>query len=137
MTTTDDQETGPDPDDSCCPWPGTPRASGPPVTCHLKCADACFHPVPNTSENEYFRDIASASMTRRSVLWGAVAAGGAIVVGAALGDAQPAAAWGRPSPRLAFTPIAPVPAAVDSFVVPDGLPVVADHPLGRPAVLRA
>ncbi len=28
------------------------------VTCELKCANACFHPVPNTSENEYFRDIA-------------------------------------------------------------------------------
>ncbi|WP_421742127.1 PhoX family protein [Cellulomonas sp.] len=121
MTTTDDQETGRGiPRRLLLPMAGHTAGKRSPVTCHLKCADACFHPVPNTSENAYFRDIASASMTRRSVLWGAVAAGGAIVVGSALGDAQPAAAWGRPSPRLPFTPIAPVPAAVDSFVVPEG-----------------
>lgn len=103
------------------PMAGHTAGKRSPVTCHLKCADACFHPVPNTSDNEYFRDIASASLTRRSVLWGAVAAGGAIVVGAAVGDAQPAAAWGRPvKGRLPFTPIAPVSAAVDAFVVPDG-----------------
>ena len=57
-----------------------------------------------------------------SVLWGAVAAGGAIVIGAAVGDAQPAAAWrsGRqaassPSRR---SPRWPPPST--TFVVPDG-----------------
>ena len=53
------------------------RQAQSPVTCHLKCADACFHPVPNTSDNEYFRDIASASLSRAlGARRCAVAAGG-------------------------------------------------------------
>ncbi|GAA1759299.1 PhoX family phosphatase [Agromyces humatus] len=92
------------------------------VTCHLKCADACFHPVPNTSDNGYFRDIVSASMSRRTVLAGASAAAAAIVIGGAVaGDAAPAAAIpGGNGGKLAFDPIAPVPASVDDVVVPAG-----------------
>jgi hypothetical protein len=37
------------------------------VTCRYKCGDACSKPVPNTSNNEYFGDIAKA-VSRRSVL---------------------------------------------------------------------
>ena len=92
------------------------------VTCHLKCADACFHPVPNTSDNGYFRDIVSASMSRRTVLAGAGAAAAAIVIGGTVaGDAAPAVAIpGGNGGKLAFDPIAPVPASVDDVVVPDG-----------------
>ena len=37
------------------------------VTCRYKCGDACFKPVRNTSDNEYFGDIAKA-VSRRSML---------------------------------------------------------------------
>ena len=33
-----------------------------PVTCMYKCDNACFHPVPNTSDNAHFRDIANAAL---------------------------------------------------------------------------
>ncbi|TFD60285.1 PhoX family phosphatase [Cryobacterium suzukii] len=90
------------------------------VTCHLKCADACFHPVPNESKNDYFRDIVGAALSRRSLLVGAGVGAAAIVLGS--GQSAPAmAAPGGPASRgLAFTPIAPVPAAVDAFSVPAG-----------------
>jgi hypothetical protein len=90
------------------------------VTCHLKCADACFHPVPNESANDYFRDIAGAALSRRSLLVGVGVGAAAIVLGS--GQTAPAlAAPGAPAGRgLAFTPIAPVPAAVDAVVVPAG-----------------
>jgi uncharacterized protein len=44
------------------------------VTCRYKCGDACSKPVPNTSDNEYFGDIAKA-VSRRSVLQ----AGGVVI----------------------------------------------------------
>ena len=30
------------------------------ITCRYKCGDACWKPVPNTSDNEYFGDIVKA-----------------------------------------------------------------------------
>lgn len=90
------------------------------VTCHLKCDDACFHPAPNVSGNPYFRDVVDAAMSRRAVLAGAVAGGGAVVIASIVGEARPAAAGGRPTTRLAFAPIAPVAASVDALVVPEG-----------------
>jgi hypothetical protein len=64
------------------------------VTCRYKCGDACSKPVRNTSDNEYFGDIAKA-VSRRSVLQAggiAVLAVGAGSVLAACGnDQQPAA----------------------------------------------
>jgi secreted PhoX family phosphatase len=89
------------------------------VTCALKCDNACFHPVPNTSDNEYFRDIAGRAFSRRGFLAGAVA-GSAVVIGYAVaGDAPPAVA-APGGGKLPFTPIAPVPAVFDQFVVPVG-----------------
>ncbi|TFD51376.1 PhoX family phosphatase [Cryobacterium sp. Hh11] len=93
------------------------------VTCHLKCADACFHPVPNESSNDYFRDIVGAAMSRRSLLVGVGVGAAAILLGS--GEPAPALAVpggpaGAAGRGLAFAPIAPVPAAVDSFVVPTG-----------------
>ncbi len=90
------------------------------VTCHLKCADACFHPVPNSSENEYFRDIVGAAMSRRSLLAGAGIGAAALVIGSTVGSPTSASAGGYGGQRLPFTPIAPVPAATDRFVVPSG-----------------
>ncbi|WP_298458513.1 PhoX family phosphatase [uncultured Cellulomonas sp.] len=92
------------------------------VTCHLKCADACAQPVPNTSDNEYFADVAGAALSRRSVLGGGAVGALALLVAGAAG-AAPAAAAGRGRARgagLAFSPIAPVPATVDALTVPAG-----------------
>ena len=79
-------------DDRRIPLPMLGRTHGTrsPVTCHLKCADACFHPVPNQSANPTFREIASAALSRRTVLRGAGAGVLALVVGGALGAAPEA-----------------------------------------------
>ena len=90
------------------------------VTCHLKCADACFHPVPNESTNDYFRDIVGAALSRRSLLVGVGVGAAAIVLGAGQTTPALAAPGGPAGGGLAFTPIAPVPAAVDAFSVPAG-----------------
>ena len=98
------------------------RGKRSPVTCHLKCADACSQPVPNTSGNEYFADVASAALSRRAVLGGAGLGALALLVGSQA-SAPSAAAHGRPAGRgrgLAFGAIAPVPATVDALTVPAG-----------------
>lgn len=114
--------------------PLTPHARGKrsPVTCRLKCADACSHAVPNTSENEYFRDVAGRALSRRALLGGLAVGAAAVVVGAQAVASPPAAAQGalaagrghghgnRPARGLAFGPIAPQAAATDAVVVPDG-----------------
>jgi len=101
------------------PMAGRTAGGRSPVTCHLRCGDACAQPVPNTSANPYFRDVADAALSRRSVLAGALVAGAAVVVGSAVGAAPPAAAHdGRG--RLPFRPIAPVPATTDALTVPAG-----------------
>lgn len=107
---------------SLLPMAGHVRGKRSAVTCHLKCGDACAQPVPNTSDNAYFRDVASAALTRRTVLGGLGAGALALVVGPTLG-AQPAAAHGKghgATKGLAFGPIAPVPATTDALTVPDG-----------------
>ncbi|MER7796627.1 PhoX family phosphatase [Microbacterium sp. NPDC096154] len=98
-----------------------------PVTCMYKCDNACFHPVPNTSDNPYFRDVAEAALSRRTVLAGGTAAAGALVISAVAAGADPASAataqvvgqkgGGR---AFGFEPIAPVPADVDAVTVPRG-----------------
>jgi secreted PhoX family phosphatase len=95
------------------------------VTCHLKCADACSQPVPNTSGNEYFRDVAAQAISRRALLGGAGAGALALVLAptqatsAAAAPAGGVAASGATG-SLAFTPIAPVSATVDAMTVPQG-----------------
>ncbi|MFZ2175321.1 MAG: PhoX family phosphatase [Rhodococcus sp. (in: high G+C Gram-positive bacteria)] len=55
------------------------------VTCRYKCGNACSHQVPNTSQGEYFQDIARVALSRRGMLRGAgmtvlaVGAGSALV----------------------------------------------------------
>lgn len=106
------------------PMHGTTRGKRSPVTCHLKCADACAHPVPNTSSNEYFGDIVDATLSRRALLGGMGFGTLVLLVGADAANAPSAAAAGGPgrpgAAGLAFGPIAPVPASVDAFSVPSG-----------------
>lgn len=99
-----------------------------PVTCHLRCGDACFTAVPNTTETSYFRDVATAALSRRRVIAGAAAGLAAAAVSPVLAGA-PAAATGKgkgprppkpPKGKLPFTAIAPVAATVDDMTVPPG-----------------
>ncbi len=117
-----------------------------PVTCHLRCGDACFQSVPNTSDNEYFRDVATRAMGRRGLLVGtatgiASLALAPVLTSPAAASAPPSAGRrpGRPrGSRMLFTPIAPVAASVDTMTVPPGFrwepvirwgdPILADAP---------
>ncbi|UZN03116.1 PhoX family protein [Cellulomonas sp. S1-8] len=123
MTTTSHDRPGPDRRALLPFLPMAGRTAGrrSPVTCHLRCGDACAQPVPNTSDNTYFRDVADRALSRRSVLAGALAAGAAITIGPDVLGSAPAAAHDGPGRgRLPFRPIAPVPAATDAFTVPPG-----------------
>ncbi|MGO2004418.1 PhoX family protein [Arthrobacter rhombi] len=107
------------------PMLGHTRGKRSPVTCALKCDNACSKAVCNTSANEYFRDIVSAQMTRRSAL-GLGAAGALSAAVVAFGGVDTAMAGpvptGHPARhgRLEFAPIKPVDAAIDVFDVPEG-----------------
>ncbi|WP_156250556.1 PhoX family protein [Pseudactinotalea terrae] len=103
------------------PMAGNTHGTRSAVTCHLRCGDACFKPVPNTSETSYFRDVASTALSRRSLLRGAGALGLAAVATAFVAEADPAHA--RPAGgggKLAFAAIDPVPRTVDDVTVPSG-----------------
>jgi secreted PhoX family phosphatase len=101
------------------------------MTCLYRCGNACDHPVPNTSANEYLGDVVNRGMSRRGVV--RAGAAGALVLGfgggaatvaspaAAAAPAAPAAAKTAPPRRagaLSFTPIPPN--RLDSFIVPNG-----------------
>nr|WP_202122264.1 PhoX family protein [Streptomyces sp. BA2] len=100
------------------------------LTCRFRCGDACFHEVPNTSDNEYVGDVIAGALSRRSMMRAAAvvtvatAAGGAVVAGPAAPEA--AAAPVKPSSHkskkgargLRFTPVAPN--TTDSVTIPDG-----------------
>jgi secreted PhoX family phosphatase len=97
------------------------------MTCIYRCGNACSHPAPNTSGNEYFGDLVRAEMSRRGVIAsgaGAVALG---VIGAGA-IAAPAAAHGDNKERGGHGPNKPkgltfkaVPVSnADTFVVPEG-----------------
>ncbi|MBR7743256.1 PhoX family phosphatase [Phycicoccus sp. BSK3Z-2] len=89
------------------------------VTCELKCGNQCAHDVPNTSDNDSFRDVASRAFSRRRMLGGV--GGGALAI--ALAPSMEASAKGRPAGTgkgLRFSPVAPVPADVDAVTVPKG-----------------
>jgi len=107
------------------------RGKRSPVTCRLKCADACSHPVPNESANGTFRDVVAGTLSRRALLGGLAVGAAAVVLGAQTVAAPPAAAaegvaahgghgGGRPPKGLAFGAIPPQPATRDALVVPDG-----------------
>ncbi|MGY0059922.1 PhoX family protein [Streptomyces sp. LZ34] len=106
------------------------------LTCRYRCGDACFHEVPNTSDNAYIGDVIAGALSRRSVLRaGAVvsvaAAAGVTAVGrapeAAAADgaagAQAAAqaadkGAGKAARGLRFSPVAPN--TTDAVVVAQG-----------------
>ena len=126
------------PADLDLPMAGRTFGGRSPVTCHLKCADACTHPVPNTSDNETFRDIAGGALNRRRMLGLAGAGALALTAGPAMLGAGAAAAApptadgaapatlaqkadrGRVRDFLPFAAIEPVDKAVDAFTVPRG-----------------
>ncbi|ADI08604.1 hypothetical protein SBI_05484 [Streptomyces bingchenggensis BCW-1] len=102
------------------------------LTCRYRCGDACFHEVPNTSDNAYIGDVIAGALSRRSVLRaGAVvsvaAAAGVTAVGrapeaaAADGAAEATAAdkgAGKAARGLRFSPVAPN--TTDAVVVAEG-----------------
>ncbi|MFF7812723.1 PhoX family protein [Streptomyces sp. NPDC007945] len=96
------------------------------LTCRFRCGDACFHEVPNTSDNEYVGDVIAGVLSRRSALRAAAvvtvasAAGGAVVLGGApAAEAHPGR---KPAPKadgargLRFAPVAPN--TTDAVTVP-------------------
>ncbi|HEY1176169.1 MAG TPA: alkaline phosphatase PhoX, partial [Phytomonospora sp.] len=106
------------------------------MTCRFRCGNACDHPVPNESGNEYFGDIVNEAVaSRRGVLRaGAV---GAIAIGAGVAGvagATPAmaaegaegaepllaqgASWGKHDGTLSFRAIPPN--TLDKVIVPNG-----------------
>src|SRR5258705_2899002 len=120
------------------------RSSRKHVTCRYECGDACSKPAPNTSDNEYFGDIAKA-VSRRSLLHAggvAVLAVGAGTALAACGrDEQPAAtptssvAPAEPPPGMNFTAVAPN--KEDAVVIPEGYQQAVVISLGDPIVQNA
>ncbi|WP_330174699.1 PhoX family protein [Streptomyces sp. NBC_01498] len=66
------------------------------MTCRYRCGDACFHEVPNTSDNEYAGDVIASALSRRSVMRGAavvtVAAAAGTAIAAGTGGSTPASA---------------------------------------------
>ncbi len=113
------------------PMAGLTHGNRSPVTCHLRCGDACSVAAPNTTDTTYFRDVAAQALRRRTVV-------GASLTAAAIGVAAGAPAAARPTSglrpghgghgghghpsrdRLAFTAIAPVATTVDDVTVPVG-----------------
>lgn len=100
------------------------------MTCLYRCGNACAHPVPNTSDNTYFGDVAAAALSRRGLFRaGAI---GAVAVGVAAAADAPAAATppvlthkgsggggGRPDAGgLTFHAVPPN--TLDAVVVPNG-----------------
>ena len=79
------------------------RGKRSPVTCRLKCDDACLHPAPNESANEYFKDIVSSVLSRRAMLGTLAVAAGAVVIGAQGVGAPSAAAATLPEGRFPGT----------------------------------
>ena len=116
-----------------------PHGSRSSATCHYRCADACFKPMPNTSDNTEFHEVAARALQRRSVLKAAGVGLGALAVAgvnaapaaaapvsapAAAGSAAVAARRGGGVATAAFTPVPPntddrvtVPAGYRSNVV--------------------
>ncbi|MFF5185215.1 PhoX family protein [Streptomyces sp. NPDC000345] len=116
------------------PLIGTPSQSHPggrsAMTCRFRCGDACFHEVPNTSDNAYVGDVIAGALSRRKVMRAAAVVTVAATAGAA--GALPAAATttatatgpshgaptGAAARGLRFTPVPPNTA--DAVTVPDG-----------------
>ncbi|WP_114854048.1 PhoX family phosphatase [Brachybacterium sp. YJGR34] len=100
------------------------------VTCALKCGNQCAFGPCNHSDNATFRDVASAALSRRTVLGGSTAALAIGLAGTQGALAAPAGSTGAAPAKpkttapngsaLEFEAIAPVDAAADEFTVPEG-----------------
>ncbi|WP_213451500.1 PhoX family protein [Rhizomonospora bruguierae] len=104
------------------------------MTCRYRCGNACGHPVPNESDNEYLGDLVRAEMSRRGVLGAGAGAlvlglGGGALAAAAPAAAAPATGKGKgkgggagngpvKAGPLTFKPIPPN--RLDTFIVPNG-----------------
>ncbi|EKU45275.1 hypothetical protein C272_15392 [Brevibacterium casei S18] len=109
------------------PMAGHVRGKRSPVTCALKCDNACSKAICNTSSNGYFRDIVGAQLSRRAVL-GASAAGALAIAVTTAPSPTARRAAAAPAGTLDFSAIDPVPAEVDDLIVPDGY---SWHPIIR------
>lgn len=87
------------------PFIGNPHGSGrSALTCRYRCGDACFHEVPNTSDNEYVGDVIARAYSRRAMLRSAAV----VTVATAAGSAV---AFGGPGQTANATPSADAAAA--------------------------
>ncbi|WP_323791056.1 PhoX family phosphatase [Nocardioides sp.] len=96
-----------------------PHGSRSNMTCFFRCGNACDHPEPNRSENGHVQDEIAKAIARRSVLTGAAAGAGAMVLGlTAPATAATSTRPGTPAARAAraaranlaradFRPVAP------------------------------
>ncbi|MCQ9135036.1 PhoX family protein [Streptomyces hilarionis] len=121
------------------PLIGTPSQSHPggrsAMTCRFRCGDACFHEVPNTSDNAYVGDVIAGAIGRRALVRAAAVVTVAAAAGTSgLAGARPAAASagapggpaGKPSGKpggqaargLRYRSVAPNTA--DAVTVPEG-----------------
>ncbi|WP_369247884.1 PhoX family phosphatase [Streptomyces sp. R41] len=107
--------------------PGSHPGGRSAMTCRFRCGDACFHEVPNTSDNTYVGDVIASALSRRSMMRAAAVvtvatATGAAVVGTGAPQARAAtesAYKGEKGARgLRFAPVAPN--TTDAVVIPDG-----------------
>ncbi|MFF1955777.1 PhoX family protein [Streptomyces sp. NPDC058220] len=105
------------------------------LTCRYRCGDACFHEVPNKSDNEYVGDVIAGALSRRSMMRAAAvvtvaAAAGTAVIGGPGDSPAVAAPLGTDANAkgktptvdgargLRFTPVAPNTA--DKVTIPSG-----------------
>ncbi|WP_045741781.1 PhoX family protein [Actinoplanes rectilineatus] len=100
------------------------------MTCLYRCGNACDHPVPNTSDNDYLGDVVNAGMSRRGVIRAGAVGGMVLGFGGALTSSAPALAGGtshggshgggKPvkAGRLTFEAVAPNTA--DAVTIPKG-----------------
>jgi secreted PhoX family phosphatase len=103
------------------------RGKRSPVTCALKCGNACLKATCNTSSNGYFRDIVGAKLSRRAML-GASAAGALAIAVTSAPSPTARSAAAATGGSLDFSAIDPVQHEVDKLVVPEGY---SWHPIVR------
>lgn len=71
---------------------GTRHGSRSFATCFFRCGNACDHPEPNPTDHGHIQDQIARAVQRRSILKGAAATSGALLVGGIAASASPAAA---------------------------------------------
>ena len=110
------------------------------MTCRYRCADACAHEAPNTSDGEYFGDVMAQAISRRNLLKGGAAAAVVLTVGRfatpeSAVAATTAAATASDGSTLTFTPVAPN--TIDDVTVPNGYDYKVTARWGDPIFMNA